>query len=203
MYLSHEDATYLNYYYQIIAATVLIAIGYGMVKLHSEDTLIRLTLGSIGGFTFIVYAQIMDLFASVQVNSNKFPKAHRSILTPQFIRSCCQIRWKLGGSYYVKRNTWPSVIKNVITRVFFYWIIGSLRAQSPWNLFKISILSIYLLHWSLIWVYNWVAQTYLQLRFELIELDYIKLFPISTLHLTLTISTYPHLSSPAPTIQVL
>jgi len=126
--LLHEEVTTMSRIVcpgaQCAAAAMLITIGFFLVKLgHHFNPFIVILFALIGLVTFFLYFAIMELLSAVGTSSGKYPKAHIRILSPQFRISCRQMRWKMGGAYYVTKKTFPSLIKNVVVKLLIKLII--------------------------------------------------------------------------------
>jgi len=71
---------------QYVAASMLITIGYCIVKLQQDLNFFMITLFGLAGLTtFLLYFEIMELLSRIAGNSKTFPKTHKSMLSPEFL----------------------------------------------------------------------------------------------------------------------
>lgn len=110
---------------QILTIFILIAIPFSIINFWSW--LDRYTMGFlliIGTASFLLFFMIITFFSYVQEHSKKFQASHRQILNPLFLRSCQPLRWKMGTSYYITRNSFVSLLKNLVIKAIIKLILA-------------------------------------------------------------------------------
>jgi len=109
---------------QILGMLILIAVPFSLIKFgHSFDLYTISLLLIIALATLILFYVLVHVFAHIREHSVKFPKAHLSVLTPSFRKSCEPLRWKMGSAYYITRNSFLTLLKNFVIRALIKLIL--------------------------------------------------------------------------------
>jgi len=109
---------------QLIAILILIVTPFSIIRFgRSFDGYTLGLLGILAGTTFILLFLIMLVFSNIREHSSKFPGAHRHVLDARFRKSCQPLRWKMGTYYYITRNSFLTLLKNLVIKALIRLIL--------------------------------------------------------------------------------
>jgi len=102
---------------EIIASLIQIAVFFWFITFrHTVNHLTASLFLLVGITTFGLFFAIMKLMSRAGELSRKFPNVHSLLLSKKFRRSCAALRWKMGSFYFIKRNTYLIILKNIVLR---------------------------------------------------------------------------------------